>query len=286
MSTLLPTNDAVKAFGTTYGYGCQYNDILYKYLRDKFATTPRATLPDLMARWDGILTPLTTPDTMEGLVLWLDSSDESSISDTGGLVDQWNDKSGLGNHAVGTGANRPTTGASTINSLNTIQFSSASSTFLNCGQDSSLDLTPTTDHITMIGVHKVTAGAIFGKAGATISQRQYYMFFQSNITFVMGGAFANTSTNPSGVAAVTGNLVNTTRQEVYHNSTLEDVRSILGGTNVADVLIGARRGTDINTGTGFHMTGEVGELILYNRELTARAMVNLQDALKTKWGIT
>ncbi|NQT41414.1 MAG: PEP-CTERM sorting domain-containing protein [Planctomycetes bacterium] len=57
-----------------------------------------------------------------GNVLWLDASDVSTITDTGGLVDQWNDKSTAGNNFTGTGNERPTTGASTQNGLNVITF--------------------------------------------------------------------------------------------------------------------------------------------------------------------
>lgn len=276
------------AFGRQYGYGGQYNDILLCYLRDRYSNgTLGGTLNDLMSRWDGMLTPLTSPDSVPGLVLWLDSSDTATITDTAGAVDQWDDKSGFGNHAVGTGSNRPVTGGTTINSLNTIAFTAGSSHFLNCGQDSSIDLVPRTNNFTLICVYKVTAGAIIAKAGATISQRQYYMFFSgSNVTTVMGGAFANTSTNPSGVAAVTSvyNLGN--EQFVHHNNTLEDQRSNLQVGNSADVLIGARRSTDVNTGATFYMSGEVGEIIMYNHAISDSVRSNITNALISKWGIS
>jgi len=285
--TKLPTNDAVISFGRTYGYGVQYNDILFRYLRDKFIDAPRATLGDLINRWDGVLTPLLTPDTLPGNVLWLDSSDETTITDTAGAVDVWADKSPEGNDATGTGANRPVTGGTTINSLNTIAFTAASSHFLNIGQPSSLNLVATQDHMTIIGVYKVTAGAIFGKAGATPANRQFYMFYgTSRMNFVLGGAFAFTSTNPSGVVAITSTNSNDDDQTVFHNGVLEDTKSLLNGSNAVDVLIGARRNADNNTGTAFHMQGEVGEIIMFNYRLSDTALTNIMNACITKWGIT
>lgn len=286
--TIFPSNDEVKAFGTTYGYGCQYNDILYRYLRDKFNDAPRATLGDLIARWDGVLTPLTTPDTLPGNVLWLDSSDVSTITDTGGAVDVWADKSPEGNDATGTGANRPITGGTTINGLNTIAFTAASSHFLNLGQPTSLDLVPTVDHLTLIIVYKVSGtSAIIAKAGATPANRQFYMFYgSSKMNSVLGGAFAATTTNPNNVIAVTATSSNDDDQTVFHNSVLEDTKSILNGSNSNDILIGARRSTDVNTGSAAHMQGEIGEIIMYNHRLTDVALVNIMNALKTKWGIT
>ena len=68
-------------------------------------------------------TPAEIPSTTN--MLWLDASDASTFSDTGGLVEQWNDKSGNDAHAVkgaGDDSRRPTTGAHTINGLNAVWF--------------------------------------------------------------------------------------------------------------------------------------------------------------------
>lgn len=57
-------------------------------------------------------------------VLWLDASDTSTISQSGGgAVSQWNDKSGTENHFVQTvGYARPITGIRTVNGLNVLDF--------------------------------------------------------------------------------------------------------------------------------------------------------------------
>jgi hypothetical protein len=67
----------------------------------------------------GAFSPLDLP----GLVAWYDASDTSSITEAGGLVSQWDDKSGNGFHIVqATGSQQPTTGSHTMNSLNTLYF--------------------------------------------------------------------------------------------------------------------------------------------------------------------
>src|SRR3990167_8616268 len=59
----------------------------------------------------------------EGLKLWLDASDTSTITSSGGLVSQWNDKSGNNNHAIqGTGAAQPGTGTVKQGGKNVITF--------------------------------------------------------------------------------------------------------------------------------------------------------------------
>jgi len=67
------------------------------------------------------LTTLWTPASIT-TALWLDANDSSTIHDTGGLVDKWDDKSGNGDNVISSGINRPTTSSTTINGLNTIQF--------------------------------------------------------------------------------------------------------------------------------------------------------------------
>lgn len=60
---------------------------------------------------------------LEGLLALYDPSDESTITSVGGSVSQIDDKSGNNNHATqSTGANQPTTGTRTINSLNGLDF--------------------------------------------------------------------------------------------------------------------------------------------------------------------
>jgi len=55
--------------------------------------------------------------------LWLDAADAATITEAGGLVSQWDDKSGKANHATqGTAANQPTTASRTIGGMNALDF--------------------------------------------------------------------------------------------------------------------------------------------------------------------
>jgi hypothetical protein len=67
---------------------------------------------------------LDIPDT--NLALWIDANDNTTITKTGSLVSQINDKSGLGNHMYqGTSAYQPTLNVNTINGKQAITFSGA-----------------------------------------------------------------------------------------------------------------------------------------------------------------
>lgn len=64
-----------------------------------------------------------SPAQITDLSIWYDASDPAAIQHTGGLVSQWLDKSGNGNHAVQNNAAwRPVTGLRTINGTNVLDF--------------------------------------------------------------------------------------------------------------------------------------------------------------------
>ena len=80
-----------------------------------------------MLRWKSSLKPAASGDwsplDLPGLLLWVDPSDESTITESSGRVSQIDDKSGNGNHITASSADRPTTGTRTINSLNVLDYS-------------------------------------------------------------------------------------------------------------------------------------------------------------------
>jgi hypothetical protein len=97
--------------------------------------------------------------------LWLDAADANTITETAGSVSQWDDKSGNARHATqSTPGQKPTYGAVTQNSLNTVTFD---------GSNDNLDIASTSiftsgnSDIGIFAAYKPTAapgsrGAIFG----------------------------------------------------------------------------------------------------------------------------
>jgi hypothetical protein len=85
-------------------------------------------------------TPTWNPTFIE-TALWLDAADASTITESGGSVSQWDDKSGNGrNAAQSTPANRPTLTASNLNNLDVITFDGSDDVLiatLNTGLSSS-----------------------------------------------------------------------------------------------------------------------------------------------------
>lgn len=66
------------------------------------------------------------PLLFSGLHVWFDASDVSTITQAGGLVSQWSDKSGNGRHATAAGSARPTYQAASVNGLGSIYSDGAS----------------------------------------------------------------------------------------------------------------------------------------------------------------
>jgi len=68
----------------------------------------------------------TLPINIKGIRLWLDAKDTTTLILNGTSVNQWNDKSGLGNNATpyGTSATNPTYSSTGFNNLPAIQFTS------------------------------------------------------------------------------------------------------------------------------------------------------------------
>ena len=65
---------------------------------------------------------------------WWDASDASTITESGGAVSQWDDKSGNDRHAAqGSGAQQPSYGGSTLNGLDLITFDGVSNRKLEVG---------------------------------------------------------------------------------------------------------------------------------------------------------
>lgn len=54
--------------------------------------------------------------------VWLDAADTGTITEVGGSVSQWDNKGSLGDFIQGSGTYQPTTGATTLNGLNVIDF--------------------------------------------------------------------------------------------------------------------------------------------------------------------
>jgi len=207
-------------------------------------------------------------------VLWLDAADTSTITEVGGAVSQWDDKSGNGYDVTqGTAANQPTSGTRTLNSLNVLDFD---------GNDLLIKTTsPTlTQPNTVFFVAELdTTGAnrtlLDGAGGAgrnivrATSLNNWAIYAA---TFVTGGT---SDTDPHIFRAVFDGA---------SSSLHVDAVSTLTGDPGAQSLVGFAIGATYSATNGWD--GAIAEVIIVDGTLTAGEIADTESYLANKWGIT
>ena len=214
------------------------------------------------------------------LNLWLDAADDSTFSySSGTTVSQWRDKSGQNNHAVVYGGSPLRSVA--INSRKSVSFTSTS--WFRC----------LTGNFTSNATHIVVCRST---ASSTDYQRVYN---GGSDAFVFIGAFSNNiatfwgtgaSWNDVNINAPTTTILNTLRiisaintgagATPYSNGTAMTVKS----TNSA-----AYTGYGLNSSSGVlsqPLTGEVCEIIVFNKQLSLTELKQVHTYLGQKWGIS
>ena len=245
--------------------------------------------------------------------LWLDAADSSTITESGGVVSQWNDKSGgATNFTQGTTAARPATGAATLNGRNVLTFDGGDT--LLAGD--ALDNVWTGNEFHLFCVAKndnVTSsnGAILTKtAGGADDQRAFAYYIRTsklqlvthysldvlNYTVLDGSTSISNSAWTIGAAAYTstgsGSANTTSRVQMTVNG-LDQTEVVLASSGnlgtiqngTAQLAIGTSAGT-AGTLLGAPLTGAIGEIIVTASVLSALNRQKIEGYLAHKWGLT
>ena len=206
-------------------------------------------------------------------VLWLDASDTSTITESGGSVSQWDDKSGNGNDVTqGTAALQPTTGTRTLNGLNVLDFidDRLGGTFAggNIAQPFTLVAVATSD--------LATAGYRYIAHGDSPSS---YLGFIGSANLALGGGVVLTSstggTDPHIIVATANSTSSLIR--VDGNETTGDA-----GTRAFNTPFGIGA---FSTPASY-WDGTIAEIIVVDGTLTADQITATESYLASKWGIT
>lgn len=223
-----------------------------------------------------------TPADMPGLDLWLDASDASTITETGGAVTEWADKSGQGHDAVQAGSDltRPTTGAATQNGLNVLQFGSG---------DYLATTANSTNEMSLIVVAVVSAqGSPLGSAGAS-SSRCYLLGNGANvyISAAVGAILYSVQTTDVAwnVFRVAELAFNGSAVTLYSSGKQEYTGAQSGtGANTATLNVGA---INNNGSPTLYCIGQIAEIIVVKgRIISASERTAVSAYLMAKWGIT
>lgn len=219
-----------------------------------------------------------SPVNIAGLKLWFDASDASTITQSGGAVSQWNDKSANANHMTqATGSAQPTIQTAAQNGLNTIRFTaSAVQTML---LNSSVNVDSAHTNISVIrrgGPTGANIVELFCNTATLCMTLQWYsdtnFNHEDSSGFQESSAVASTAYN-----LISGDKTGTTGH--WYLNMGSDIGAAHSATNTATLNvdnIGARQNT-------YYFNGEIAETVLYDSVLSSTNRGLVETYLKNKW---
>lgn len=215
----------------------------------------------------------------DSLQLWLDASDDSTITESSNLVSQWDDKSRNGNDATqGTGAEQPTFTASGIGTKSTLDYDGTAD-----HMDFDSDITLTADFSVFLVLNSdTTTDTRMALADNTTSNK--IGVINPNKLFVRvvdAGSSDTTQTFPAGnsILYLTRNSSNKVDQ-AFNGGSLNRLFSDVAQSGTTTY---GRVGTD---DAAFFWNGDIAEIIIYNQALTSIERTDIERYLATKWNIS
>lgn len=227
-----------------------------------------------------------SPTDLAGLVAWYDASDTATITDSGGAVSQWDDKSGNAHHATqGSGSNKPTTGTRTQNGLNVLDFDGGdflSATFTEAPTARFVAIVWATDNnnseMTLLG----------GSSGDSFEYRhRYFAAAASYFSILQSGVSHHQAQVAPGMAS-NGTAYLAACQ---FDPTSDASKLWMNGDNVATVG-GAWTYSSATTtnyigkaNDGNNVNGFIAELIIVDAVVSSDDRTSVWDYLNAKWAI-
>jgi len=224
---------------------------------------------------------------VDGLALWLDAADTGTITESGGAVSVWADKSGGGNNATqGNGANKPTTGTRTINGLNALDFNGSSSSMV---LGSGLLSVPSSDNtMFIVAAMDVVTSAVNGYRLLTAvtggNSTRYGIIVNRGGTDKIEFINSNSSFSPVAQTETIDTNANIFGQR-HEDTTLTCLYDGLSGTGASsdalDVLAAINIGSSNDT-IGF-FDGLISEVLIYERAFSDAEINQVGNYLQNKW---
>ena len=237
----------------------------------------------------GPVTAVSSPTEIGGCVGWWDASDAGSITQSGGFVSQWDDKSGNGNHATASGTARPTTGVRVIGGRNALDFDGVATIMRADGVASVVSGVdkPATVFVVVDRDSPQTNSAVAGWFSTT-SPAPLLHFRYNGANWVtakrddtVSSKTTSSTTAVSADAIVCANVIFGTQSTIYENGTMSQPPGDIdvGATTVNAFAIGSA-----NVLTSF-FDGAFAEVIIFNAALSATDRARVEAYLAAKWGI-
>ena len=217
--------------------------------------------------------------------LWLDAADSSTITESGGAVSQWNDKSGNSRHfSQSTAGNRPAVATASLNSLNTVLFTQTSI------------LSESIKELRSSAAYTANRGSIFIILKPASSQQAFAAVFQSRQQGLEGFRSAGSPNNQDTVTTninttvgrINGTSISSFSPTGNFHTYAANTALILGAvypaaSNISFIWsIGRDQFTDESRG----FNGEVAEVVVVSQIDTTATHERIEGYLAHKWGLT
>ena len=224
--------------------------------------------------------------------LWLDSSESSTITASGGVISSWADKSGSGNNMTASvlgprafwpGVSQNALNTTRIDTANTANSGLAKTTSLHSGVWSCalvVEKIITGTTVKSILIQDNTA------AGASDRVAQYFRFYNGNLDSI---AFATTKSAATASIPVSGSgymiacaVRSASAIKLYSSPSVFSQAAITG--TPAALSSNVRVGFGQGFSGMFPLGGSIAEIVLFNTDVTD-SIASLFSYLSGKWGI-
>lgn len=224
------------------------------------------------------------PTNIEGLVLWLDANDSSTITEAGAGVSAWTDKSGNGvDFAQTTDGARPAYSTGAQNGRNIVAFDVSNTEWMTAGDK---ELHDNTNGFSIFAAVNANASgdAIISKRDDTAGRQWYLKTEECRTDEETGSSTAGNEVSYSDTSfigstwAVIGMVwVPTVSTTAFLNGSSNGTAATPAndiGAAATQLLVGAR-----NEGTTDYLDGDIGEVVAYNRAVNATEISQIQAYL-------
>jgi hypothetical protein len=248
-------------------------------------------------------TPAAPTSPVAGYKVWLDASDTATITQSGGAVSQWTDKSANAYaFTQATSSYKPTTAANTQNGKNvltlgtndSLQSTAASSVWKFLHTSSYTVFFALKYNVATYGGHPIATAGATAEVGLDTFQDNPGKF-QCVVTRGVGGTYVIANVTASN--ALTTNFTYVTLINDCTNGTAanrSDIRIKQGSAVKSNVQTGAidtgnpartMQLFDYVAGGNEGIDGQMGEILIYESILSAGDILANQQYLANKWGV-
>lgn len=229
--------------------------------------------------------PLFTPPQLSGLVLWMDPTDSTTLTLSGSSVTQWRDKSATG-ATFNTVNAAPIYSASLINGLPGIDLTNQSGFISAATQTLTNSLTLAMILVVKSGIDAWGSFFTHGRRNDDIALERNSISTGTTLQFQTANdnAGANITFTTDQVALYLGTM--TTGTSRFFSRFGGGTTTTATGTNTSSIVVGSLAVRIGRSDIGENCDSFIGEIVYYNRVLTASERQRVEGYLAWKWGLT